>query len=47
MSRGNGRAAVFLDPADYGRFLEQLDHGLDSALAKQYEGFEKGLLSSF
>ena len=28
MSRGNGRAAVFLEPADYSRFLEQLDHAL-------------------
>ncbi|MEI6168767.1 MAG: hypothetical protein WCS52_16420 [bacterium] len=30
MSRGNGRAAVFLEPADYGRFLEQLDHALEA-----------------
>jgi len=30
MSRGNGRAAVFLEPADYGRFLKQLDQALEA-----------------
>lgn len=30
MSRGNGRAAVFLEPADYERFLKQLDQALEA-----------------
>lgn len=30
MSRGNGRAAVFLEPSDFGRFLEQLDQALEA-----------------
>jgi hypothetical protein len=28
--RGNGRAAVFLYPGDYERFLEQLDTALEA-----------------
>lgn len=29
-SRGNGRGVVFVEPADFERFLEQLDHALEA-----------------